>query len=77
MTHANIESLRNDRRSQGRPRTNPPVARDLTLLHPSAMLQTGNCTALWTQLERPRSRPAAAFTAGPPDSGAANGIQCP
>ncbi len=77
MTFATIKSPHNGRRSPGRPRTHPSAARDLTLLHPSAMLRIGNYSALRTQLERPRSRPTAAFTTGPPDSETANGIQCP
>ena len=51
MTLANIESPHNDRRSPGRLRTNPSRAPDLTLLRPSAMLQTGDCTASRTQFE--------------------------
>jgi hypothetical protein len=77
MTIATIESPHNGRRSPDRPRTHPSVARDLTLLHPSAMLRIGDCTALKTQLERPRSRPTAVFNAGLPDPGATNAIQCP
>ena len=77
MTLANIESPHNDRRSPGRPRTHPSMARGLTLLRPSAMLRTGNCGGLQANLQPLTSPTTTSIATRPLVRGATLPIQYP